>query len=103
MIIRWSHKAQKQQNQVAEYIYNEFGEKALLDFYNKLDKIETELLSFPELGKIEPLLTNRSRVFRSIVITKKNKLVYSIEADYIRVTAMWDTRREPKQQAKKTK
>ena len=102
MNIRWAHKAQKQQKQVAEYIYLEFGEKALRDFYNKLDKIETELLSFPEFGKIEPLLVHRSRVYRSIVITKKNKLVYSVEADCIRVYAIWDTRREPKRQAKKT-
>ena len=103
MIIRWSHKAQRQQNQVAEYIYDKFGEKALRDFYNKLDKIETELLAFPNLGKAEPLLAHKSRVFRSIVITKKNKLIYSIESDYIRVSAIWDTRREPKKQAKKTK
>ena len=102
MIIRWSRKAQTQQNQVAEYIYNEFGEKALRDFYIKLDKIETELLSFPELGKVEPLLAHRSRVYRSIVVTKKNKLVYSIEADCIYVSSIWDTRREPKKQAKKT-
>lgn len=103
MIIRWSYKAQTQQNQVAEHIYNEFGEKALRDFYNKLDKIETKLLSFPELGKIEPLLAHRSRVFRSVVITKKNKIIYSVEADCIRVSAIWDTRREPKKQAKNTK
>lgn len=102
MIVRWSRKAQTQQNQVAEYIYHEFGEKALRNFYSKLDKIETELLSFPDLGKVEPLLAKRPRLFRSVVITKKNKLVYSVEADCIRISAIWDTRREPKKQAKKT-
>ncbi|MBQ4394773.1 MAG: type II toxin-antitoxin system RelE/ParE family toxin [Paludibacteraceae bacterium] len=99
MIIRWSYKAQKQLNQVADYIYNEFGEKSLLDFYNKLDSIETELLSFPELGKEEPLLVGKSHIYRSIVITKKSKLVYTTDADCIRISALWDTRREPKKQA----
>ena len=33
MIIRWSYKAQKQQDAVADYIFGEFGERALRKFY----------------------------------------------------------------------
>ena len=99
MIIRWSYKAQKQQDAVADYIFGEFGESALLKFYQKIDKEEEELIEFPELGKIEPLLAHRKKVYRSIVLTKKNKLVYTIDKDCICVHALWDTRREPKAQA----
>ena len=69
MIIRWSYKAQKQQ----------------------------------DLGKVEPLLVHRKKVYRSIVLTKKNKLVYTIDKDCICVHALWDTRREPKAQASRLK
>ena len=67
MIIRWSYKAQKQQDSAADYILN------------------------------------RKKAYRSIVLTKKNKLVYMIENDCICVNALWDTRREPKNQANRLK
>ena len=99
MIIRWSYKAQKQQDAVADYIFKEFGDLALRKFYQKIDTIEEKLVEFPEMGKLEPLLTHRKKVYRSIVLTKKNKLVYTIDKDCICVYALWDTRREPKAQA----
>ena len=103
MIIRWSYKAQKQQDAAADYIFKEFGTLALREFYKKIDKIEADLVEFPEMGKIEPLLKHRKKVYRSIVLTKKNKLVYTIDKDCICVHALWDTRREPKSQADKLK
>ena len=103
MIIRWSYKAQKQQDAAADYIFKEFGAIALLEYYEKIDKIEADLVEFPEMGKIEPLLKHRKKVYRSIVFTKKNKLIYTIDEDTICVHALWDTRREPKAQASKLK
>ena len=98
MTIRWSYKAQKQQDQTANYIYQEFGEKAVEEFYREIDQIETNLLAFPEMGKIEPLLTHKNRTYRSLVVRRLSKLVYTIESDHIRIHAFWDTRREPKRQ-----
>lgn len=103
MIIRWSYKAQKQQDAAADYIFKEFGALALCEFYEKIDKIEVDLVEFPELGKIEPLLKHRKKVYRSIVLTNKNKLVYTIDKNTIRVHALWETRREPNAQASKLK
>ena len=40
MIIRWSYKAQKQQDAVVDYIFKEFGGLALREFYKKIDTIE---------------------------------------------------------------
>ena len=103
MIIRWSYKAQKQQDAAADYIFKEFGAIALLEYYEKIDKIEVDLVKFPEMGKIEPLLKHRKKVYRSIVFTKKNKLIYTVDEDTICVHALLDTRREPKAQASKLK
>lgn len=101
MIIRWSYRAQKQQDAVADYIFKEFGTLALREFYQKIDKVETDLVEFPEIGKLEPLLAHRKKLYRSIMLTKMNKLIYTIDNDYIYVHAVWDTRREPKSQASK--
>ena len=101
MIIRWSYRAQKQQDAVADYIFKEFGTLALREFYQKIDKVETDLVEFPEIGKLEPLLAHRKKLYRSIMLTKMNKIIYTINNDYIYVHAVWDTRREPKSQASK--
>ena len=101
MMVRWSYKAQKQQDAIANYIYKEFGSIALREFYQKIDDVESELLTCPEMGKLEPLLKHRTRAYRSIVLNKRSKLIYTIEKDYIYISALWDTRREPKAQASK--
>ena len=103
MIIRWSYKAQKQQDAVAEYIFKEFGALSVREFYQKIDKIENELVEFPEMGKLEPLLAHRKKKYRSIVVTKKNKLIYTVDKDCICVHALWNTKREPKAQASRVK
>ena len=41
--------------------------------------------------------------YRSIVISKQNKLVYYVEGDNLYIAALWDTRREPRAQADNTK
>lgn len=57
----------------------------------------------PELGKIDPLFAHRKQLYRSIIVRRLNKIVYYIKDDTIRITAMWDTRREPKAQARKVR
>lgn len=103
MTIRWSYKAQQQQDETADYIYLEFGEKAVADFYRRIDKAEADLLTYSEIGKVEPLLANRPKVYRSFVIYRLSKLVYSVESDAIQVVAFWDCRREPKTLTEGTK
>lgn len=57
----------------------------------------------PELGKIDPLFAHRKQLYRSIIVRRLNKIVYYIKDDTIRIAAMWDTRREPKAQAREVK
>lgn len=57
----------------------------------------------PELGKIDPLFAHRKQLYRSIIVRRLNKIVYYIKDDTIRIAAMWDTRREPKAQARKVR
>ena len=101
MRIIWTDSAQQSQDAAADYIFDEFGAMPLLDYYNNLDEIEANLMAFPEMGKVEPLLQNRSKLYRSIVASNYNKIIYYIDEDIIYIVDFWDTRREPKAQANK--
>jgi len=103
MRIIWTNSAQQSQDAAADYIFEEFGAMPLHDFYNNLDEIENNLIAFPEMGKVEPLLQDRSKLYRSIVASKYNKIIYYIDEDIIYIADFWDTRREPKAQASKIK
>lgn len=52
----------------------------------------------PWLGRLEPLLADRAKAYRSLVIHKHCKVVYFVdeEADTLVIADVWDTRREPK-------
>ena len=103
MRIIWTNSAQQSQDAAADYIFDEFGAMPLLDFYNNLDEIESNLIAFPKMGKVEPLLQDRSKLYRSIVASKHNKIIYCIDEDIIYIADFWDTRREPKAQANRIK
>ena len=103
MKIIWTESAQKSQDAAAAYIFNEFGAMPLIDFYKNLDEIEEDLSDFPELGRIEPLLQDRSKSYRSLAATKYNKIIYYVDDDKIYIVDFWDTRRDPKAQVSRLK
>ena len=100
--IQWATEAREAQRITALYIQHEWGASALRKFKENTEEIQDKLIEFPSLGIVEPLLVNRSRLYRSIVISKLNKIIYYVQDDTIYIVDFWDTRREPKKQAKKT-
>ena len=103
MEIRWVDEAFEAWEATADYILAEWGLKALENFVQKTYEWRETLLSSPEAGKEEPLLANRSNIYRSIVLTCQNKLIYTIKDDIIWIVDFWDTRREPNSQANNLK
>ena len=103
MKIQWATEAREQWRKTALYIQLEWGISALRKFKENTEDIQNQLIEFPSLGKIEPLLADRSKLYRSIVLTRQNKVIYYIQDDTIYIVDFWDTRREPKKQANKTK
>lgn len=101
MEIIWAEEAFRIWQDTIDYIVKEFGVLAAEKFHKKTEEWLNLLSSSPLAGKTEPLLNNRSRTYRSIVITKQNKLIYFIENETIFIVDFWDTRREPNWQAEK--
>ena len=49
----------------------------------------------PNIGSVEPLLAERTVMYRSYVMNRLNKIVYRIDGDVIYIVAFWDVRRNP--------
>lgn len=103
MKVSWSKKAGNAVVQTSVYILDKFGPKASEEFLQEVQHVSDLLESNPCIGAIEPLLAQKSKPYRSVVLNHLNKIVYYINGDTIRITAFWDTRREPKAQTAKLK
>ena len=103
MKIHWHKRAAAALHQVEEYILQEFGERIRREFMDEVDQAVLALADMPTLGKIDPLFAHRRQTYRSIIVRRLNKVVYYVKDDTIHIAAFWDTRREPKAQAKQVK
>lgn len=103
MKIRWHKRADAALHQVEEYVLQEFGELVRQEFMDEVEKAVNALANMPNMGKLDPLFAHRKQEYRSIIVRRLNKVVYYVKEDIIHVAAFWDTRREPKNQAKQTK
>jgi len=97
--------ARQKIRETARYIQSEFGKKYRDLLLYKVQETRLYLATNPHLGSIEPLLSNRPTTYRSVVITKLNKMIYCIDDTnaIIYIVDFWDTRREPEAQAVQVK
>lgn len=105
MTISWSKQAAESLRDTTAYVHKEFGIKAKQKLLNEVLSLVKSLSDNPCIGKVEPLLEKSSVEYRSLVVNRLNKIVYyiNIENQTIEIVALWDTRREPKAQARKLK
>ena len=103
MRIEWTYLADRQRNQVADYIRKQFGAKRMKVFLKEVRSTTKMLSSNPNIGPIDPLFEDRPIAYRYVIINNLSKLVYYIDDDVIYIAAFWDTRREPKKQAEQVK
>ncbi|MBO4550492.1 MAG: type II toxin-antitoxin system RelE/ParE family toxin [Bacteroidaceae bacterium] len=94
--------AKQQIRETARYIQMEFGRKYRNIFIHKVQDVRRYLAINPHLGPIEPLLSDCPTTYRSVVVTKLNKMIYSIADDHIEVVDLWECRREPNKQREQT-
>ncbi len=100
--IHWHKGAAAALHQIENYIFRRFGEKTRQEFMDEVYQSVVTLAEIPDLGKPDPLFAHRKLVYRSIIVRKLNKIVYYVKDDIVHIAAVWDTRREPKNQANQT-
>ena len=97
MEIRWDTAALDDLEATLNYLETEFSFTSARNFRAKIVTLTQKLVSFPQIGKHEPLLTTvlDGRI-RSIPINKLSKLIYiEINNDVLLIIALWNTRQNP--------
>ena len=102
MKVIWQPAAKKGRTEVAAYIRRQFGAKRKISFLEEVRDTTKMLRNAPNIGQIDPLYADRPLTYRSVIINGLNKMVYRIDDDIIYIVDFWDTRREPKNQARQT-
>ena len=75
MNVKWTKLAQQQRRKTTRYITTEFGKRATEKFHQNVVQWVRRIACNPRIGSKEALLAERPEGFRSIVISKQNKLV----------------------------
>lgn len=96
-------QAQRQLEIAIEQGEQLFGTITATKFYNRFMEYAKRLFTNSKLGFPEPILTGRSRSYRSLMINEHFKLVYYYDEpkDIIYIIDLWDTRREPQSLSKR--
>jgi len=95
MIIQWSELALEHWQNIADYIFNQFGFIAMTEYDDQTTQWEDIIADNPTIGAIEPLLQHKSKCYRYVIIHRQTKMVYFVEGDTIVIANVWDTRQEP--------
>ena len=95
MKIQWTDNAIKDLNAIYDF-YSVKSIAAAIKLYNTILD-ETYPLSFhPQMAPIEPILSEKSETFRSLVVASgKYKVIYFVKYDQINITHVWDCRKDP--------
>lgn len=96
MKVKWCTRARSRWLATGDYIQQQFGIRSRENFILTTAEWIGVLKQMPQIGATEPLLLNRRKTYRSIVINKLSKLIYYIKGDTLYIADFWDTRREPK-------
>ena len=102
MTIHWHKRASAALHEVEAYVAREFGEAERQEFMDEVERNVAALAAMPSLGALDPLFAHRKQAYRYIIVRRLNKVVYYVKGDAVHVAGFWDTRREPKKQARKT-
>ena len=102
MRVKWSERARRQRDEVANYIRQQFGAKRKYKFKQEIRETTDLLKRSPNIGQIDPLFDDRPQVYRSVIINGLNKLVYFVKDDTIYIAGFWDTRMDDEDQAAQT-
>ncbi|MDX2002509.1 MAG: type II toxin-antitoxin system RelE/ParE family toxin [Chitinophagales bacterium] len=86
--IKWRKKAKARLQEIYNFLYKKWGEKATEDFLDLLERDLELLLIFPNMG----ILSEEKPLIRKFLVTKHNYLIYTIRKGYLIVLNIQDTR-----------
>ena len=102
MNVIWHPRAEKEKDKITDYIRWRVGYNRMEKFMQEVDETVQIIRLSPNAGFIDSLFAHRARTYRSVIINGLSKMVYYVKGDILHIAAFWDTRREPKNQARQT-
>jgi plasmid stabilization system protein ParE len=90
--IIWSPAAEKDAEQILDFINTKWSKRVAAKFLNKLDD---NILLISEDPKLFPIIEDNLGV-RKCVVTKQNSLFYRVSDEAIEIIRLFDTRQNPK-------
>ena len=94
MEIRSSKLFKRQVADLVCYLKVTFGKRIAFRVKNEIEEKVFLLKLFPNMGTVESLLEEEPLVYRYLVI-KHNKILYTVEDNYVFIHLLWDCRRDP--------
>ena len=94
MEIRSSKLFKRQVADLVCYLKVTFGKRIAFRVKNEIEEKVFLLKLFPNMGTVESLLEEEPLVYRYLVI-KHNKILYTVEENYVFIHLSWDCRRDP--------
>ncbi|MBQ9547246.1 MAG: type II toxin-antitoxin system RelE/ParE family toxin [Bacteroidales bacterium] len=95
MKVEWSETAERNRDQIADYIFYRFGYDSMARFVEDVEQAVSMIESHPHIGPVEPLLADRAQMYRSLTVDKLSKMIYRVDGEAIYIVDFWDVRREP--------
>lgn len=95
--IRWDAKALEQVKDAVTYCNEVYGKRTALQFRKQIIDNSNLLLNHPFLGKREELLSGLKVEYRSLLIGRLHKLVYTVDVqkNIIYIHLFWNCYQKP--------
>lgn len=91
----WVQQALEGQQEIIDYILEKFGAQAAFDFQDKVERAEEIISQSPRLMPVESIATDSNYVYRSIIIGRLSKMLYTERENDIVIVDFWDVRQDP--------
>lgn len=95
MQIEWTDEAKEQLGTVYS-MYEDINLTVAVNIRQSIVLSVRQLVEFPLMGPVEPLLKRRKIKYRSLVVGRLFKIIYSIDNETIYIVGIWDCRQNPK-------
>lgn len=104
-VVKWTDRAKAVRKELYVRGATEYGTFTALKMARKIESLTDALSLFPFMGFREPILEERSPIFRACLINKRYKIIYWYHEanDMVVIEDIWDTHRAPQNLKKRIK
>ncbi len=95
MQIRFTKKGREEFLKIIS-VFSEFaGTRSANKIFERVQQKREILLKYPKSGHPEPLLSDRKRDYRYVVLNKNYRMIYHVTKNTIWIVDVWDRRNDP--------